>query len=142
MLWAFSPRCSAEANGHFQRGLGWLHSFEYAEAAKSFSLAGESDPGCAIAHWGVAASYYHPLWAPPSAAELEQGSAALARAKSAGKQTPRERGYIAAMDAFYRDSDKLDHKARALAYSAALEQLHQSDPEDREAAVLYALSLV
>lgn len=139
---SFETSCTADANALFQRGLGWLHSFEYEQAARIFSQAAAADPSCAIAHWGVAASYYHPLWAPPSAAELEKGSAALASAEAAGTKSRRERDYIAALETFYRDSGKVDHKTRALAYSAALEKLHKRYPEDREAAVLYALSLV
>jgi hypothetical protein len=139
---SFMTSCTADANTLFQRGLGWLHSFEYEQAARLFSQAAVADPGCAIAHWGVAASHYHPLWAPPSADELENGRQALANAKAAGAKSQRERDYIAALDTFYNDSDKLDHGTRALAYSAALEQLHKQYPEDREAAVFYALSLV
>lgn len=139
---SFETSCTANADTLFQRGLGWLHSFEYEQAARIFSQAASADPSCAIAHWGIAASYYHPLWAPPSAEELEKGITALVSAKAAGAKSQRERDYIAAMETFYRASDKLDHKTRALAYSAALEQLHKQYPEDREAAVFYALSLV
>ena len=139
---SFETTCSDLAETHFQRGLGWLHSFEYADAAASFSEAAKADPGCGIAHWGVAASYYHPLWAPPSPAELEKANAALAAAKSAGANSQRERDYIAAIETFYRDAGKRDHKTRALAYSQAMADLHQRYPDDREAAVFYALSLI
>lgn len=139
---SFETTCSADAHDLVQRGLAWLHSFEYLEAAASFSKAASADPGCGIAYWGVATSYYHPLWAPPNASELEKAKAALAKAKATGAKSARERDYIDAIATFYRDSDKLDHKTRALAYSAALEQLHSRYPDDRDAAVLYALSLI
>lgn len=139
---AFETSCTAEAGTLVNQGLGWLHSFEYEQAARTFSKAAAADPGCAIAYWGVATSYYHPLWAPPSATELEKGSAAVAAAKAAVAKTQRERDYVAAIETFYRDSATLDHKTRAQAYSVALEQLHKNYPADREAAVLYALSLV
>lgn len=138
----FETSCAAEAHELFRHGLGWLHSFEYEEAERTFAKAAVSDPECAIAHWGAAASYYHPLWAPPSEVELERGKAALTRAQAAGKKSPRERDYISALEAFYRDSGNLDHKTRALAYSAALQRLHKLYPGDHEAAVFYALSLV
>lgn len=138
----FETSCTAEAGMLVNQGLGWLHSFEYEQAARIFSKAAAADPSCAIAYWGVATSYYHPLWAPPSPAELEKGSAAVAAAKAAGAKTERERDYVAAVETFYRDSATLDHKTRAQAYSAALEQLYTRYPADREAAVLYALSLV
>lgn len=138
----FETSCSPAADALVKRGLGWLHSFEYEQADRSFTQASAADPNCAIAFWGVAMSQYHPLWAPPTAAELEKGKAAIAKARSAKSASEREQAYIAAIEVFYRDPDRLDHKARALAYSAAMEQLHQRYPDDREAAVLYALSLV
>lgn len=139
---SFETSCNAEADAAFERGLGWLHSFEYAEAERTFALAAEADPSCGIAHWGVAMSYYHPLWAPPSAAELEKGRAALAAARSAGARSAREQAYVAALETFYGDSERLDHKTRALAYSAAMKEMHAAYPWDHEAAVFYALSLV
>ena len=139
---SFETSCTADANTLFQSGLGWLHSFEYEQAARLFSEAAAADPSCAIAYWGIAASYYHPLWAPPTGTDLEKAGAALSIATAAGAKSQRERDYIAALETFYRDSGQLDHKTRALAYSAALEQLHERYSEDREAAVFYALSLV
>ena len=139
---SFPTSCNADASALMNRGLGWLHSFEYAQAADAFAKAAAADPGCGIAFWGVAMSHYHPLWAPPSAAELEKGKAALSKARQAGARSQRERDYLAAIETFYRDSDRLDHGARALAYSAAMQKLHETYPDDREAAVFYALSLI
>lgn len=139
---SFEMSCNADANARFQRGLGWLHSFEYEQAERTFAEAAAADARCGIAHWGIAMSYYHPLWAAPTAAELEKGGSALAKAREAGAATQREQSYIAALDTFYRNSDRLDHKTRALAYSAAMEQLHKRYPQDHEGAVFYALSLV
>ena len=139
---SFATTCNAEADGLIRRGLGWLHSFEYEESARTFAAAAAADPSCAIAHWGTAMSYYHPLWAPPSAAELEKGGAALAAARAIGARSNRERDYIAALETFYRDSGGRDHKTRVLGYSAAMARLHLRYPDDREAAVFYALSLI
>jgi len=139
---AFETSCNEDAEARFLRALGWLHSFEYEQAARTFGEAAAADPRCAIAYWGVAMSQYHPLWAPPSAAELESGRSALASARTAGAASERERAWIAAIETFYRDSDRLDHGTRALAYSAAMGELHRRYPQDREAAVFYALSLI
>jgi tetratricopeptide (TPR) repeat protein len=139
---SFESTCSPAAHARFETGLRWLHSFEYQEAERSFSAAAEVDPGCAIADWGVAMSNYHPLWAAPTPEELQRARAALAKAKAAGAKSERERDYVAAIDTFYRGSDRLDHKTRVLAYSAAMGQLHQRFPQDVEAAVFYALSLI
>jgi hypothetical protein len=139
---SFPTSCNYKADVEVQRGLAWLHSFEYEQAARVFSDAATADPDCAIAHWGVAASYYHPLWAPPTPSELEKGRAALAKAKAASAASEREREYIATLEPFFRDADTLDHKTRSVHYSAALEQLHKRYPADNDAAVFYALSLI
>ena len=139
---SFETSCNAGASASFREGLGWLHSFEYEQAAQSFAKAAAADARCAIAQWGTAMSYYHPLWVPPTAAELASGRKALATAKTVGAKSQRENDYIAAIETFYRDSEKVGHKDRALAYSAAMERLHKQYPQDREAAVFYALSLI
>jgi tetratricopeptide (TPR) repeat protein len=87
-------------------------------------------------------SNYHPLWAPPSPAELKRGWNAVEKAKAAGARADRERNYIAAIEVFYKDSEELDHRARALAYEKAMEQVYRRYPQDREAAIFYALSLL
>jgi tetratricopeptide (TPR) repeat protein len=94
-----------------------------------------------MGYWGIAMSHWYPLWFPPSPAALKAGSEAVAKAQAASPKTEREKDYIAAIAAFYRDSDKLDHGARAVAYEKAMEQVHLRYPEDREAGVFYALAL-
>ncbi|HYN85469.1 MAG TPA: hypothetical protein VER32_09460 [Pyrinomonadaceae bacterium] len=138
----FPVSCNAEAQRLFNRAVAWLHSFEYEEAEKVFAEVTAADPRCAMGHWGVAMSNYHPLWAPPGAAELKKGREAVERAKSAGARTPREREYIAAAEVFYKDSDKLDHRTRAIAYGDAMARLHRRYPSDREAGVFYSLTLI
>ncbi len=119
-----------------------LHSFWYDEAAKTFSQIVRAEPGCAMAYWGIAMSLYHPVWAPPSATDLKNGAAAVAKAKSAGAKTERERDYIAAIDVFYRDAAKLGHRERALAWRTSMQQLSAKYPQDPEAAIFFALSLI
>jgi hypothetical protein len=117
-----------------------LHSFEYEQAEASFNRAAAADPSCAMAHWGVAMSLYHPLWAPPTPGELARARAAVARALETPAKTQREKDYVAAIATFFSDPDKLDHKTRALSYNSAMKTLHQRYPDDREAAVFYSLS--
>ena len=138
----FAVSCEPQAQKQFNRAVAWLHSFEYEEAEKAFTEVTITDPQCGMGYWGVAMSTYHPLWAPPSAAELKKGWTAVEKAKSAGARTKREQGYIAAIEVFYKDSDKLDHQKRAFAYSDAMKQHSASNPSDREAAVFYALTLI
>ena len=108
----FPVSCSAAAQQQFNRAVALLHSFWYEEAEKVFTEVTVTDPSCAMGYWGVAMSNYHPVWAPPTPEELEKGSAAVKKAKSTGAKTERERDYIAAIEAFYKGSDKLDHRTR------------------------------
>jgi hypothetical protein len=137
----FPVSCSQEAQTQFDRAVALLHSFWYAEADKSFSTVTEIDPTCSMGYWGIAMSVWYPLWQPPSEAMLKKGWGAVEQAKAVGGKTEREQQYIAAIEMFYKDADTLDHRTRALAYEKAMEQLSQRYPEDREAAVFYALAL-
>jgi hypothetical protein len=139
---SFETTCSPAAGAAFETGLRWLHSFGYQDSERSFAEAAAADPGCAIAYWGVAMSNYHPLWAAPTPAEFAKGKDAIEKAKAAGAKSQREKDYVAALDTFYRDADRLDLKARALAYSDAMAKLHDRYPKDDEGAVFYALSLI
>jgi hypothetical protein len=137
----FPISCSPEAQTQFDRAVALLHSFWYAEAVKGFTAVTVTDPTCAMGYWGTAMSVWYPLWQPPSEAMLKQGWEAVEQAKAGGGKTEREQHYIAAIEVFYKDTDKLDHRTRALAYEKAMEQLYLRYPEDREAAVFYALAL-
>jgi len=138
----FVTSCNKAAQQQFNRAVALLHSFWYDEAAKGFVEATKTDPKCGMGYWGVAMSLYHPVWAPPVAAELQKGITAAQKASTISARTPRERDYIKAIGTFYRDTDKLDHRTRALAYEKAMEQLHLQYPKDDEAAIFYALSLL
>ncbi len=138
----FPVSCTPQARRQFNRAVSLLHSFEYEEAEKVFAEVTATDPRCGMGYWGVAMSNYHPLWAPPTASELQKGVSAAEKAKAIGARTERERDYIAAVEVFYKDSDRLDHRARVLAYSEAMERLHRRYPSDSEAGVFYALTLV
>jgi hypothetical protein len=137
----FETSCSAVAAALVEEAVAKLHSFWYEEAERAFGEAAVADPGCAMAHWGVAMSLYHPLWEPPDSAALARGRQAAERAARIGGGTERERAYVAAVNAFYRDADRLDHRTRAAAYEAAMADLHAAFPEDREATVFYALAV-
>jgi len=137
----FATSCSPAVQHAFKHAVWTLHSFWYPEALKDFTAVTEAEPDCAIGYWGIAMSHWYPLWYPPSPAALKAGSEAVEKAMAAPTQTEREKDYIAAIAAFYRDNDKLDHRTRAVAYEKAMEQVYLKYPEDREAAVFYALAL-
>jgi predicted Zn-dependent protease len=137
----FPISCTKDVQVQFDRAVALLHSFWYAEAAKAFTTITEADPTCAMGYWGIAMSVWYPLWQPPSEAMLQKGWSAVEQAKAVGAKTEREQQYIAAIEVFYKDADKHDHRTRSLAYEHVMEQLYQRYPEDREAAVFYALAL-
>src|SRR3954469_2636594 len=138
----FANSCSAEVQPLFQRGVALLHSFWYAEGAKTFEALAKADPSCAMAHWGTAITLFgNPFTWPLTGAALPQGWAAVERAKAANAKTQRERDYIGAIEAFYKDADKVDHRTRALAYTNAMEKIVARYPEDSEASIFYALAL-
>ena len=144
----FPVSCGPAARRDFERAVALLHSFQYEESERAFAAVAQAEPSCAMAYWGIAMSLYHPVWAAanPSAApapeELARGRSAVERAKAAGTPRAREREYIAAIEAFYRDSERLDHRARALAYVRAMEQVARRHPKDPEAAIFYAVALL
>ena len=100
------------------------------------------DPSCGMAHWGVARTWYHPIWAAPSPDELKRGEEAIHRALSLGAKTERERDYIAALTVFFKDWQTVDHATRAKAYEQALEKVRERHTGDDEAAIFHALQLV
>lgn len=135
--------CVAAEQKPFARGVALLHSFWYEEAEKEFLDIAKDDPHCAMAYWGVAMSIWHQLWNNPDAKVTARGFEEVKTAeKLDGSATPREKEYIEAIGAFYRDSEKSDHDARAKAYSNAMKKVYESNPGDHEAAAFYALSLL
>ncbi|MCU1275724.1 MAG: repeat protein, partial [Bryobacterales bacterium] len=123
------------------RAVALLHSFGYEEARRAFEDVAAADPACAIAHWGVAMTWYHPIWAPPYAEELKQGAAAIERAATIPARTARENDFIQALAVFYKDWQTRDHTTRATAYENAMAQLHAHYPGDDEATIFYALAM-
>jgi len=138
----FPVSCTPDAQKTFEKGIALLHSFWYEEAEKTFLDAEKQDPKCAMAYWGEALSLWHQLWDRPTAATIKRASAELKKADKAKAKTERERDYIQALKAFYSNSKKADHEARAQAYSAAMQKVYQKYPDDHEAAAFYALSLL
>src|SRR5271166_5962029 len=138
----FPVSCTPDAQKTFEKGVALLHSFWYEEAEKTFLDVEKQDPKCAMAYWGEAMSLWHQLWDQPKAATIKRASAELKKADKAKAKTDRERDYIQALKAFYSNSKKADHEARARAYSAAMEKMYQKYPDDHEAAAFYALSLL
>ena len=115
-------------------------TYEVAESA--FAAAADQDPDCALAYWGMAITYFHPLWPDvPSDDALERGWALLQEARDLAPGTGREEAYIATLETYYRDGVGSDERTRLESYAASWEKVHRAFPEDPEAALLYALAL-
>ena len=133
---------SAKAQADFIRGVAWLHSFGYEEAIDAFRRAQQIDPGFVMAYWGESLSFSQPLW---FFEEPAKGRAALAKlgatpaARMAKTTTPREQGFLRAVEALWGQGNTT---ARARAYADQMAKVAADNPADDEAQVFYALALL
>ena len=139
----FPTSGSPDAQAAFLRGVLFMHSFEYEDAAKAFQAAQASAPDFAMAYWGEAMSYNHPIWQEQDSVAARIALARLAatpeeRAAKAGSE--RERGYLEAVEILYGDGG--DKWTRDFLYRDAMRRLHEAYPQDNEAASFYALALL
>src|SRR6516162_11315920 len=96
--------CSTTVGVDFDRALALLHNFWYVRALERFNEVSNNDPGCAMAYWGGAMTYNHPFWDPPSQADERAAWALVQKGLSASEASPRERLYLAAVTALYKDA--------------------------------------
>jgi hypothetical protein len=140
----FATSCSPAVAPRFDRAVALLHSFEFGESIRTFDEVLAADPGCAMAHWGIALSRWSNPLAPGRRvpAQLQAGRAAAdAAARLGPRTTERERAYIRAVAALYADHDRVDQQTRVGAYERAMAALVASHPADREAKILHAIAL-
>src|SRR5260221_12368216 len=138
----FKTSCSPQAQKEFEVALAQLHSFHFPETIRSFSAIPQTDPGCAIAYWGLAVSIRpNPLVGPWDAATLKRGLDAVDKGLVVGPKTERERDWLLAIREFYKDFDKVDQDTRTRTYANAMEALAKKYPNDVEAKIFHALAL-
>jgi tetratricopeptide (TPR) repeat protein len=156
----FPTSCDGKVQAEFERGVALLHSFFYSEARSIFESVTRQDPKCAVGYWGIAMTYYHPLWAPPTPEDMEAGRKAVEQARQASAKSELEQVLIASIAAFYEVSDEAaaaggkdavvgqschglgSHPARAKAFAGVLEKAHAKMPADEEITAFYALALL
>ncbi|HUR83108.1 MAG TPA: hypothetical protein VM733_20295 [Thermoanaerobaculia bacterium] len=139
---AFANSGAAEAQAPFRRGLALLHNFEYPFAAEEFRKAQQIDPSFAMAYWGEAMTYTHPIWfqqdANAARAVLDRlGKTPEERLSKA--KTEREKDYLRAVEVLYGDGAKNDRDFR---YADAMSALHAKYPDDVDAAAFHALAIL
>jgi tetratricopeptide (TPR) repeat protein len=151
----FPVSCAPDAQAEFARGVALLHSFFYEEARRVFTSVAERDPKCAMAQWGIAMTWWHPIWTPPTPDEMRAGKAAIEKATAMNAGTDRERGFITALNVYYNTPDSptagaigqschgpVGPRDRVIAYEKAMRQLCDKYPDDFEAQTFYAFAVL
>lgn len=139
---SFPITCSASVQQSFNRAVALLHSFAYTEARDAFQKIARTDPTCAMAHWGVAMSYYHPLWETVSPTTIPSAQTEIAQALQLKTGSQREQNFIHALSFIYTDAQTVPYRTRAVQYEKAMSQLAQANPSDAESQIFYALALL
>jgi len=151
----FPITCAPDVQSDFARGVALLHSFFYEEARRVFTSVADRDPKCAMAQWGIAMTWWHPIWTPPTPDEMRAGKAAIEKAMSLEAGTDRERGFITALNTYYNTPDSSSAAAvgqschgpvgprdRVIAYEKAMRQLRDKHPDDFEVQTFYAFAVL
>ena len=139
---SFPTSCDPKVQAEFERGVAMIHSYWFLIARRTFEGVLREDPNCAMAYWGIALDLLgNSLATVPPRADAEAAWAALEKARAVGAKTQRERDWIEALSAYFRDHDKLPVNVRLAAYNNAMEQLAQRYTDDYEAQAFYALTL-
>jgi tetratricopeptide (TPR) repeat protein len=138
----FPTSAKPAAQAPFLVGTKALYNFEFEIAGDAFRESQKADPAFALAYWGEAMSYNHPLWAEQDLAAARRALERLAPsspARAAKAPAGKERELIEAVDVLFGAGDKL---TRDIAYAAAMGRMRAKYPDDDELAILYALSLL
>jgi tetratricopeptide (TPR) repeat protein len=139
---SFATSCKSEQAAEFNHGVALLHSFWLNAAEKVFAKIAAEDPQCAMAYWGIAMTDFNQVNGGPTMDGVRNARSALAKADAAREKDSREAGYLAALHRFFDKYTEGDFNPRSAKYSAAMAVLARDYPEDLEAQVFYALSLV
>src|SRR5438067_4522864 len=151
----FPIACTPDVQSDFARGVALLHSFFYEEARRVFTSVAERDPKCAMAQWGIAMTWWHPIWTPPNPDEMRAGKAAIQKAMAISAGTDREREFITALNVYYNTPDgstaaavgqschgPVGPRDRVIAYEKAMRQLRDKYPDDFEVQTFYAFAVL
>ena len=138
----FEVSCTEETQARFDHAVALLHHMTYSRARAEFSAIAAADPACAIAHWGVAMTYFQPLWPTrPSVEDLQRGWVEASKAGEIGTGTRREKMFIASAAAFF-DPTLKDYWERIARWSDGMRALYEANPGDIETRAFYALSVL
>src|SRR5260370_5341745 len=130
----------ADVQPTIEKGVAFLHSFQYKESEQTFSDAAARDPKCAIAYWGKATALFYQLWEFPGDKKLKEGRKDIEKAQKLHPATAREQGFLDAAAAFFQKKSKLTHTERIKAYSDSLQRFYAPSSGDAEISAFDALS--
>jgi len=133
--------CSPAVTPEFDRALALLHNFWYVRAFEHFNQVAKTDPGCAMAYWGAAMTLNHPFWDPPSQADEGAAWSLVKKGLVAPKSSDREKLYLAAVAALYRDGGAGHKSERDQRYRDAMAAVSTRYPDD-ETKLFYGLSIL
>jgi tetratricopeptide (TPR) repeat protein len=141
---------SPRAQAWFTRGLVWSYAFNHEEAVACFERAIEIDPGCALAHWGLAYALgpnYNKPWEAFDPVDLSSSVARAFAAQAAAARvpaaTPTERALVHALAARYPSAEPAgDLSAWSLGYADAMREVYRAHPGDLDVAALFAEALM
>jgi tetratricopeptide (TPR) repeat protein len=138
----FANSGAASAQKDFLEGLALLHDFEYPAAAAAFQRAQAADPGFAMAYWGEAMTFNHPVWMEqnlPAARAALNKLAPTSPERRAKAQTEREKKYLDAVEILYGEGSKEERDFR---YADAMAKLHADYPDDIDGAAFDGLAIL
>lgn len=145
---SFPNSGAEEAKEDFIKGVLFLHNFEYEDAARAFRRAQEKDPGFAMAYWGEAMTYNHPIWMQQdreAAMEVLNRLGETVEERQSKAPTEREKDYLMAIEVLYGnipESEGRTKEERDLLYRDKMEELHEKYPDDNEITTFYGLSIL
>ena len=130
----------ADARADYDRALLLLHNFEYPDARDLFREAQKKDPSFALAYWGEAMTFNHPVW---HNQDFAGGCEVIGRYKKtpSAKSTLPElhRDLLASIELLYGEGSKPERDKR---YSDFMGSLYVKYKGNHDVAAFYALSLL
>src|SRR5258706_11940055 len=133
--------CSPSLAADFDFALALLHNFWYLRALQAFNKVIQADPHCAMAYWGAAMTYNHPFWDAPTLEDESAAWALVQKAMPTTKKTFREKMYLDAVAALYKNAGAGSRSERDEAYRDEMKAVYAKYPDD-ETKLFYGLSIL